>query len=205
MKSKVDPRFDLIDIARHFYCKDWMVGTAGNLSARLDDGSFWITASGKFKGELTANDFVRVASNGKVLETASTDVKPSAETIIHQTIYALFPEAFACFHVHSIEANIVSQFTNEDNLPLPPLEMLKGLGVWQENPQVAMPLFKNYLEVPRIAAEISDRFRATPPTIPALLIRNHGVTIWASSLTAARNYIELVEYIFRYMVAVNKS
>ena len=32
--KKVDPRFELIEAARHFYRKDWMVGTAGNLSAR---------------------------------------------------------------------------------------------------------------------------------------------------------------------------
>lgn len=199
----VDPRFELIDAARHFYRKDWMVGTAGNLSARLADGSFWITASGRSKGELTASDFVRVALDGKVLESAG-DGKPSAETSIHQTIYTLVPEAQACYHVHSIEANLVCHFTNGDELPLPCLEMLKGLGVWEENPKVTMPVFENYLEVRQIASKISDRFGITPPRIPALLIRDHGITVWATSLLAARNYIELVEYIFRYMVAARQ-
>ena len=201
--KKVDPRFELIDAARHFYRKDWMVGTAGNLSARLADGSFWITASGRSKGELAASDFVRVALDGKVLESAG-DGKPSAETSIHQTIYTLFPEAQACYHVHSIEANLVSHFTNGDDLPLPCLEMLKGLGVWEENAKVTMPVFENYLEVSQIAAKISDRLGITPPKIPALLIRDHGITVWATSLLAARNYIELVEYIFRYMVAARQ-
>jgi len=201
--KKIDPRFELIDAARHFYSKDWMVGTAGNLSARLADGSFWITASGRSKGELTANDFVRVALDGKVLESAGNG-KPSAETSIHQTIYTLFPESQACYHVHSIEANLVSRFTNGDDLPLPCLEMLKGLGVWEENPKVTMPVFENNLEVSQIAANISDRLGITPPKIPALLIRDHGITVWANSLLAARNYIELVEYIFRYMVAARQ-
>ncbi len=202
--KKADPRFELIEAARHFYKHYWMVGTAGNLSARQADDSFWITASGKSKGELTENDFVRVTIDGKVLEQASADVKPSAETIIHQTIYNLFPSAQACYHVHSIEANLVSHFTSGDELPLPSLEMLKGLGVWEEKPQVGMPVFENHLEVPRIAAEISDRFCTTPPRIPALLIRDHGITVWGSSLPAARNYIELVEYIFRYQVAARQ-
>lgn len=201
--KKIDPRFELIDAARHFYSKNWMVGTAGNLSARLADGSFWITASGRSKGELTASDFVRVALDGKVLESAG-DGKPSAETSIHQTIYTLFPESQACYHVHSIEANLVSHFTNGDDLPLPCLEMLKGLGVWEENSKVTMPVFENYLEVSQIAAKISDRLGITPPKIPALLIRDHGITVWATSLLAARNYIELVEYIFRYMVAARQ-
>ena len=131
-------------------------------------------------------------------------MKPSDETINHQTIYTLFPEAQACYHVHSIEANLVSHLTLGDNLPLPSLEMLKGLGVWEENPTVAMPVFDNHLEVAQIAAEIGDRF-CNSPSIPALLIRNHGITVWASSLQTARNYIELVEYIFRYMVAARQA
>jgi methylthioribulose-1-phosphate dehydratase len=199
-----DPRPTLIAAAGHFYQLGWMVGTAGNLSARVPDGSFWITASGRNKGQLSLGDFIRIASDGAVLEQPSPDVRPSAETSIHQAIYSLYPEAQACYHVHSIEANLVSHFTDEDTLPLPPLEMLKGLGIWEENPKVAMPVFSNHLEVPRIASDICERFKAAPPSMSALLIRNHGVTVWASSLEGARNYLEIAEYIFRYMVAAQK-
>jgi len=177
------------------------VGTAGNLSARMPDGSFWITASGRNKGQLSIGDFIRIAPDGTVLEQSSADVRPSAETSIHQAIYSLFPDAQACYHVHSIEANLVSHFTDGDTLPLPPLEMLKGLGVWEENPNVAIPVFANHLEVPRIAGDICERFKATSPPMSVLLIRHHGVTVWASSLEGARNYLEVAEYIFRYMVA----
>ena len=65
-----DPRPTLIAAASHFYQLGWMVGTAGNLSARISDGSFWITASGRHKGQLNSGDFVRVALNGTVLEAA---------------------------------------------------------------------------------------------------------------------------------------
>ncbi|MFN6483315.1 MULTISPECIES: methylthioribulose 1-phosphate dehydratase [unclassified Nostoc] len=195
-----DPRLQLIATARYFYQQGWMVGTAGNLSARLPDGSFWITASGKFKGKLLLSDFVRIDRDGK-MEASATNLLPSAETAIHQLLYRLFPESQACYHIHSIEGNLVSRFVEGDSLPLPPLEMLKGLGVWQENPCCAMPIFANHLQVSHIAVDIEKRFAVTPPQIPALLIRDHGLTVWASSLEAARNYIELLEYIFRYMVA----
>lgn len=197
---KLDPRSDLIAAASQFYKQGWMVGTAGNLSARLPDGSFWITGSGKSKGELQISDFIRVGNDGMILERSHSDLKPSAETEIHQVIYQLFPEAQACYHVHSVEANLVSRFVEGDNLPLPPLEMLKGLGIKAENPRCFMPIFANHLDVGRIAAEICDRFRIHPPQIPALLLRDHGVTVWATSTETARNYIELLEYIFRYMV-----
>lgn len=205
-----DPRPTLIAAARQFYHMGWMMGTAGNLSARMPDGSFWITASGHPKGQLTTDDFVLMT-----LDTCKEEVclaptqpnfhrRPSAETSIHAAIYRLFPDAQICYHVHSIEANLVSLFVIGDALPLPPLEMLKGLGVWEEKPQVTMPIFDNHLEVSRIADEICNRFKTTIPQVPALLIRNHGVTVWASSLEGASNYLEVAEYIFRYMVTKRK-
>jgi len=205
-----DPRSSLIAAARQFYQMGWMVGTSGNLSAKMLDGSFWITASGCSKGRLSTDDFVRVSLDVSKGETCLTPTqlnpyrRPSAETSIHRAIYKLFPDAQACYHVHSIEANLVSRFVIDDALPLPPLEMLKGLGIWEESPQVAMPIFANHLEVSRIASEICTRFKVTKPQIPVLLIRDHGVTVWASSLEDASNYLEIVEYIFRYMVAAQK-
>ena len=202
----IDPRPTLITAARQFYQMGWMLGTAGNLSARISDNSFWITASGCLKNQLTADDFVLMTLDSDKGEFHSTPTqshsqkRPSAETSIHAAIYKLFPDAQVCYHVHSIENNLVSRFVMGEALPLPPLEMLKGLGIWEENPQVTMPIFANHLEVPRIADQIYSRFKDTAPQIPALLIRDHGVTIWADSLERAGNYLELVEYIFRYMV-----
>ncbi len=199
-----DPRQALIHASRQFYQLGWMAGTAGNLSARVPDGSFWITASGKQKGKLNETDFVRISVAGEVLENPNSQNKPSAETSIHQAIYSLFPEAQACYHVHSVEAKLVSNFIDHEKLPLPPIEMLKGLGIWQEDPKVYMPVFNNYLEVPRIAEEIITRFKQTSPDVPALLIRNHGVTVWANSPEAAENHVELAEYIFRYIVSARQ-
>ncbi|MGB7442640.1 MAG: methylthioribulose 1-phosphate dehydratase [Coleofasciculaceae cyanobacterium] len=196
-----DTRLSLINAASKFYQQGWMAGTAGNLSAKTGDGSFWITASGRQKGQLSIEDFIRIASDGTVLEKPNPKLRPSAEISIHQVIYSLFPDAQACYHVHSIEANLVSRFTEGSSLSLPPLEMLKGIGMWEENPQVAIPVFANHLEVSRIASEIHDRFKAEPPTVNVLLIRDHGVTVWATSAEAAQNYVEIAEYIFRYMVA----
>jgi methylthioribulose-1-phosphate dehydratase len=201
----VDLRTDLIATAKDFYDLGRMVGTAGNLSSRLEDGSFWITASGRQKGKLTETDFIRMNLDGAIIEQPHPDSRPSAETSIHLAVYSCFPEAQACYHVHSVEANLVSRLAAGDAVSLPAIEMLKGLGVWEENPQVSMPLFANYLSVPKIAQEICEVFALSPPKVPALLIRDHGVTVWANSPAAAYNYIEIVEYIFRYMVTASQS
>jgi methylthioribulose-1-phosphate dehydratase len=213
-----DPRFELCEAASYFYKQGWMLGTAGNLSTKLSDGSFWITASGKSKGELKLEDFVRIYPEGVTntmvqstcLTTIAPELKPSVETSIHQVIYDIFPEACACYHVHSIEANLVSNFVEgDDELPLPPLEMLKGLGIWEENPTCTMPLFTNHFHVPKIAEDIRNYYQSRNqkkhPQVPALLIRNHGITVWANSPKIAFHYIEVAEYIFRYMVAARKA
>ncbi|MGH2415067.1 MAG: class II aldolase/adducin family protein, partial [Microcystaceae cyanobacterium] len=94
-----DPRPTLIAAARQFYQLGWMVGTAGNLSAKMPDGSFWITASGRSKGKLCGSDFVRISPDGGILESPHAANRPSAETSIHQAIYSLFPDVNACYHV----------------------------------------------------------------------------------------------------------
>ncbi|MDY6802783.1 MAG: class II aldolase/adducin family protein [Cyanobacteriota bacterium] len=68
-----------------------------------------------------------------------------------------------------------------------------------------MSVFVDRLEVGKIAEEIGDRFRETPPEIPALLILDRGITVWAKTAEDAYHYVELVEYIFRYMVAARQA
>jgi methylthioribulose-1-phosphate dehydratase len=194
-----DPRDLLADVARLFYGRGWMAGTAGNLSLRLEDGSFWITASGKLKGRLQREDFLRVAPGGEVLERGRTEDRPSAETSLHDVIYRLVPEARACFHVHSIPGNVAARLAEGGSLLLPPLEMIKGLGVWEEEPEVSLAVFPNHAHVPRIAEEAAARFAAEPPRVPGFLIRDHGLTAWGRDSDAALNHVELFEYLFGFL------
>lgn len=203
--SLEDPRDLLADVARLFYGRGWMSGTAGNLSLRLEDGSFWITASGKLKGRLQREDFLRVAPGAEVLERGRPEDRPSAETSLHDTIYRLFPAARACFHVHSIPGNVAARLTEGSSLHLPPLEMIKGFGIWDEEPDVALAVFPNHAHVPRIAEEMAGRFAAEPPQVPGFLIRDHGLTTWGRDADAALNHVELFEYIFGYLSAARAA
>jgi methylthioribulose-1-phosphate dehydratase len=201
----LNPRTALTEIARDFHRRGWMAGTAGNLSARdpLNITSFWITASGLAKGRLDDTDFLRIEiGEDRVVERFHDSAKPSAETSIHRAIYQLFPHVTACLHIHSVEACLATTAhcaSDAAELPLPALEMLKGLGVWEERPEVALPLFPNCLDVPAIAAMIRQRFTATPPVVPALMIHGHGATVWGESLQEAYNRVEIVEFLMSYL------
>lgn len=197
----LEPRAALVAVARDFHARGWMAGTSGNLSVRHDADSFWITASGCPKGRLNERDFVRVASADCVeLERAEPQARLSAESSIHCAIYQLFATAGACLHVHTVDATRVSmRAPSGDSLALPPIEMLKGLDIWEQSPQVELALFENFLEVPRIAAAIQQRFAAQPPRVPALLIRGHGITVWGETLQQAYNRVEVVEFLLSYL------
>lgn len=192
----------LLRMGKDFHRRGWMVGTAGNLSARdrQQPDSFWITASGNPKGQLESVDFLRLAiDGGEVLETPLADNRPSAESSIHQIIYKLFPEAGCCLHVHTVDACLASEQCTAPRLVLPALEMLKGMGVWSQAPDVALDLFDNWLTVACIAEDIEQRFSQQPPDISALMIRQHGLTVWGESLQQAYNRLETMEYIMSYM------
>ncbi len=185
------------------------MGTAGNLSARINDDSFLITASGKPKGQLSETDFVNInLSSGEQTDPTQNLIfrkKPSAETSIHQTIYNLFPATNACFHIHSVDACIATHlYANEDKLLLPNLEMIKGFDIWKEQPNINLPLFDNYLDVPQISKEIEKRFVINPPEIDALMIKNHGITVWGNSIQQAFNRIEILEFLMSFLVKVSK-
>jgi methylthioribulose-1-phosphate dehydratase len=181
-----------------------MAGTAGNLSIREED-SFWITASGKAKGTLGRPDFVRMGLDSQVLERGGPESRPSAETSLHAALYRLFPDARACYHVHTVATNLATRLAEGDELPLAPIEMIKGLGVWEEEPRVSVAVLPNHLQVPRIAAELEERFRAAPPRLPGFLIRDHGLTVWAPGPEAALNFLELFDYIFECMVRAHAA
>ena len=200
----LNPRAALVEIARDFHRRGWMAGTAGNLSARdpQQDRSCWITASGLAKGRLVEDDFLRIdIAEGRIVERFHDNAKPSAETAIHRVIYQLFPQTKACLHIHSVEACAATAHCAEEcsELPLPPLEMLKGLGVWEQQPRVTLPLFPNYLDVSAIATAIRQRFAATLPAVPALMIHGHGATVWGDSLQEAYNRVEIIEFLMSYL------
>lgn len=202
--DRMEPRTALVTVAREFYQRGWMPGTAGNLSVRSTASTaptFWITASGVPKGQLDEDDFLLVnVADDAVIERLRAGQKPSAETSIHRAVYRLFPNAGACLHVHSVDACIAA-----GRLPvaaqlmrLPPLEVIKAMDIWEENPQIDLPVFANWLDVPKIAQEIETRFATQVPRVSALVIRDHGITVWGATLQQAFNRVEVVEHIMSY-------
>ncbi|AEW95630.1 MULTISPECIES: bifunctional S-methyl-5-thioribose-1-phosphate isomerase/methylthioribulose 1-phosphate dehydratase [Streptomycetaceae] len=189
---------ELAAFSRELYQRGWMPGTSGNLSVRLpgSDGLALITASGRDKGSLTAADVVavRVATDEVAEETA---LRASAETAIHTAVYRATGAA-AVIHVHAPYATAVARRHGGRSLvttvELARFELLKGLGLADPS-RTALPVFPNWPDVTRIARDVAAHLADHPQGPPALLLTDHGVTVWGATLAEARNRLECLEAI----------
>ena len=169
--------------------KGWAPATSGNYSCRLDDGSFAVTVSGRHKGRLTEDDVMRVDSAG-----ASLDGKrPSAETALHLAIYTMFPEAGAVLHSHSPTAVALTRaYADLAEWHFTGHEMLKALpGVTTHDMQIALPIVDNSQDM----SAIWDAVSSTLETVPAYLIRSHGLYGWGTDMAEAERVIEAIEWL----------
>jgi methylthioribose-1-phosphate isomerase/methylthioribulose-1-phosphate dehydratase len=183
----------LASVAAQLYARGWMEGTAGNISVRLPGGdTALITASGLCKGSLTEHDVVEVGVED-ARPVYPDAPRPSAETTIHTALYRLSAACGAVVHAHPPYATAVATMaarTGVTAVEFTELEIIKGLGVADPS-SVAVPVFANHRDVPRIAADVTERLRADAS--PVLLIGAHGATTWGPTLDVARNRMECLE------------
>ncbi|MBB5937303.1 methylthioribulose 1-phosphate dehydratase [Streptomyces zagrosensis] len=191
----------LTAFSRTLYGRGWMPGTAGNLSVRRPGATVLITASGRAKGELTARDMVVVHADTGA-EVSRGELRASAETAIHCAVYGT-THARAVIHVHSPYATAIASRTGHPTrlrmLRVERFELLKGLGL-ADPTRTDVPVFPNWPEVPRIAADVASRLASTPHAPPGLLIADHGITTWGRDLAQARDRLECLEAICQLLL-----
>lgn len=185
----------LARVARGFWRRGWMLGTSGNLSARLDglEPRFVVTASGRHKGRLGPRDFLIVGSDGVPVEPLAGS--PSAETAIHMAVYARVPQTAAVFHVHAPYATWISD-TEAPAVELRDFEMQKGLGQSGPFGALRVPVLPNHPQAEAIAARLEPELHGA---CPGVLIRNHGLYAWGPSLEAAERHVEIFEFLFQQL------
>jgi methylthioribulose-1-phosphate dehydratase len=188
----------LITIAKRFSEKQWMLGTSGNLSLKLQADPFemLITASGPDKGQLQAEHILRVGLGAEVLETSA--YKSSAETLLHEAIYKAFPSVSAVFHVHTLAATLLSTQQDTHSLTFSGLEMLKGLGQNTHECQVNVPILPNTQDIKSLANVLASQLLASTP---GFILAGHGLYAWGESVEAATRHIEIFEFLFQLRLA----
>ncbi|MNN54316.1 Methylthioribulose-1-phosphate dehydratase [compost metagenome] len=100
----------------------------------------------------------------------------------------------AIFHVHTVFNNVLSERYGDDGfVPAQGIELIKGLGIWEENAAIQIPIVPNYADIPSIAKLIPGAIQSH---IPGILLRNHGIYVWGSNAFEAKRHLEAFEFIF---------
>jgi len=186
---------ELADIKRVLAKREWFPGTSGNLAIKVEDDpiSFLVTASGKDKTKETNEDFLLV--NGKGLPVNNTHLKPSAETLLHVEIFNK-TNAGCSLHVHTVDNNVISElYGDQGKITFKGQEIIKAYGLWDEDAEFTIPIIYNHAHIPTLASDFSEFVKADAG---AVLIRNHGITVWGRDALEAKKYLEASEFLFSY-------
>jgi methylthioribulose-1-phosphate dehydratase len=188
---------ELADVKDELAARDWFPGTSGNVSIKVsvDPLTFFVSASGKDKRKRSADDFLLVDSGGNPVER--TSLKASAETGIHSEVYRL-TDAGCCLHIHTIDNNLISElYGDEGEVTFKQVELIKAFGIWDESGSITVPIVKNYGDLTKLSNAVA---KVIKPETKAVLIRNHGITVWGKDAFEAKKHLEAFEFLFSYHI-----
>jgi methylthioribulose-1-phosphate dehydratase len=168
--------------------------TSGNISLRLDQDLFAMTVSGKHKGELTYDDIIVVNLEGMSQNTLK---RPSAETLLHIVLYALFNEVGAVLHTHSLHGTVLSRLIAPSTEVITQgYELHKAFrGIATHESELRIPIFENNQDMTLLAQEITQYLKNNP-AVYGFLLRGHGLYTWGRDLQEAKIRVEAFEYLF---------
>jgi methylthioribulose-1-phosphate dehydratase len=185
----------LADAGRRFDARGWVLGTSGNFSAVItrDPLRLAITASGAWKGDLTAAEILEMDADVNAAQAGSP--RPSAEARLHLEIVRV-RGAGAVLHTHSLWSTLLSdRHAAAGGLAIEGYEMLKGLeGVATHEHREWIPILENDQDMVRLAGRVGDTL-ASYPACHALLLRRHGLYTWGETLSQAVRHVEIVEFL----------
>ena len=97
--SYMEVREQICDVCHKMWQLGWVAANDGNVSVKLDDGTFLATPTGISKSFITPEKLVRIDANGEVLE-GQEGAKPSFEIKMHLRCYQEREDVRAVVHAH---------------------------------------------------------------------------------------------------------
>ena len=89
----------LCDVCHKMWQLGWVAANDGNVSVKLEDGTFFATPTGMSKSFITPDKLVRINDKGEVLEGAA-GLRPSSEIKMHLCCYRERSDVGAVLHAH---------------------------------------------------------------------------------------------------------
>lgn len=179
MSQEKKLRREIVEIGRLLDRHEFVAGSDGNISARVDDDRILITPSGMSKGAMETRDLVLVDSEGRKFKGRRD---ASSEIGMHLFIYRMRPDIQAIVHSHPPTATGFAAAGVALDIPLV-CEFAMGLG-----------------EIPLApygtpgTLELSETIRPFVSRCDAILLANHGAVTYGIDLRSAYMKTEKVEH-----------
>ncbi|WP_233806030.1 3-oxo-tetronate 4-phosphate decarboxylase [Paraburkholderia sp. HP33-1] len=183
-------REEICVVGASLYQRGYTVGTAGNISARLDDG-WLITPTDACLGRLDPAEIAKVDADGHAVSGG----KPSKTLALHRGIYARNDDARGIVHTHSthLVALTLAGVWNEADV-LPPITPYYVMKVGH------VPLIRYRRPGdPQVAAQIA----ALADRVRAVLLERLGPVVWERSVAQASYVLEELEETARLWLMTN--
>jgi 3-dehydro-4-phosphotetronate decarboxylase len=190
--SEARLREEICRLGASLFQRGLTFGSAGNISARIEDG--WLmTPTNVSLGGLDPARLAKLDASGKLV---SGDL-PTKETFLHRAMYEKREGAGAVVHLHSTHSVAVSVLADVDAEDvLPPLTAYYVMRVGR------LPLVPYY---PPGDLGLAEAVRKLAGNHHAVLLANHGPVVAGSSLDAAANAIEELEETAKLFLLVRGS
>jgi len=173
-------REEICIVGKSLYERGYTVGSAGNISARLEDG-WLITPTDACLGRLKPEEIAKVSKDG----TWVSGSKPSKTLELHRQVYDRNPEVNGVVHTHStslVALTLSGVWNNEDILPpLTPYQIMK-VG-----------------HIPLIAyqrpgsADVAAQVAHLANNVRGVMLERLGPVVWESSVSKASFALEELE------------
>jgi len=183
-------REEICDVGSQLYSRRYTVGSAGNISARLDDG-WLITPTDACLGRLDPAAISKVNLAG---EWVSGD-RPSKTLALHREVYDRNPGVGGVVHTHSthlVALTLAGVWQQDDILPpLTPYQVMK-VGhiplIGYERPGS-----------PKVAAQVAQLANS----VRGVMLERLGPVVWESSVSKASYALEELEETARLWLMSN--
>lgn len=170
----------ICDVCHKMWQLGWVAANDGNVSVRMDDGSYWVTPTGMSKSFITPERLVRIDADMNVLEGAA-GLRPSSEMKMHMRCYELRDDVNAVVHAHPPTATGFAVA----NKPLDEYSMIETVIAIGSIPVTPYGTPSTY--------EVPDAIAPYLPEHDVLLLQNHGALTVGCDLITAYYRMETLE------------
>jgi 3-dehydro-4-phosphotetronate decarboxylase len=186
MLNEYEGRRQLQAAGKYLLANQLAWGNAGNLSARIEGDRFLITASGTRLGDLSDDDFVECSLAGD--QQISSGRRPSKEVPMHRAVYEMRPEVNAILHASPFYSTLIACST----IQLPADWFVE-----------AMYYLERVERVPYVhpgSAALGEAVQARARSANILLLENHGVLVYDTTVSEALMGFHTLEMVCRMVI-----